>query len=575
MQQTSKKKWVPWLCIAVTAFLTLLFTTRNSPLYPDNAWVDAQAFYTMGRGWVHGLIPYRDLFEQKGPLLYLIYAVGYLIDSHGFTGVFILEVINMTFAGYWMYKCCSCLLDKTRALVSALSLIIFLTCIGQFAYGGSAEEFLFAPFFYSLYCFIQAVQENRISRKRLFLNGLMAGLVTVVKFNLLGFWFAWMMLVFFGFCAKKQWKEGILACLIFLAGMALPVLAFMLYFYAVGALKEFIDAYFLFNAINYTRTNGSMLIYKLVVLMQTAGKVIARNFPVLLFILFGIGWLWFRSKKLAVCILVQFLFTCLGIYIGGVAFWYYFLIPALFSIFACMGVIELISTLPAGRKKSQQQAKQTKQEVQTLQDAKTIQSMQKSPADLSLSGQTAASIRQAEGTEKSHGSKQSPRTHSSFTNPAAWTGLLAVFFACGLINSPNAFTETFMMPKSERWYAPMVEYMKQFDSNVLLNYGCLDTGLYTQMDQDPFMRYYMRQNVAYGAYPEIMDSQWQALKEGIPDFVIVKFKTSMPYNPYSIDHHLLDYYHEVMKASQDTVTYVLYQKNGLESNPEKVQSAAN
>ena len=33
---------------------------------------------------MNGAVPYRDLFDHKGPLLYLLYGIGYLIDSTGF-----------------------------------------------------------------------------------------------------------------------------------------------------------------------------------------------------------------------------------------------------------------------------------------------------------------------------------------------------------------------------------------------------------------------------------------------------------------------------------------------------------
>ena len=74
----------------------LLITTKSSPLYPINDWVDPHAFFTMGKGMMNGLVPYRDLFEQKGPLLYLIYGIGYLINNTNFLGVFILEVLFFT-----------------------------------------------------------------------------------------------------------------------------------------------------------------------------------------------------------------------------------------------------------------------------------------------------------------------------------------------------------------------------------------------------------------------------------------------------------------------------------------------
>lgn len=66
------------------ACLLMFFCTKSSPLYIINDWYDANAYFTMGKGMMNGAVPYRDLFDHKGPLLYLLYGIGYLIDSTGF-----------------------------------------------------------------------------------------------------------------------------------------------------------------------------------------------------------------------------------------------------------------------------------------------------------------------------------------------------------------------------------------------------------------------------------------------------------------------------------------------------------
>ena len=81
------------------ALLSLLFLavcSQSSFLYPLNDWYDANDFLTMGKGILHGLVPYRDLYEQKGPLLYGLHALAALVDSNGFFGVYLLEILNLT-----------------------------------------------------------------------------------------------------------------------------------------------------------------------------------------------------------------------------------------------------------------------------------------------------------------------------------------------------------------------------------------------------------------------------------------------------------------------------------------------
>ena len=70
--------------LIISATVTITVVSACSPLFPFNPWDDANCFFTLGRGIIHGLVPYRDLYEQKGPLLYFIYALAALISEKSF-----------------------------------------------------------------------------------------------------------------------------------------------------------------------------------------------------------------------------------------------------------------------------------------------------------------------------------------------------------------------------------------------------------------------------------------------------------------------------------------------------------
>ena len=70
-------------------FITLM--SKNSFLFRFNDWWDANAFMTVGKGILKGIVPYRDLFEQKGPYLYFIYAASAVISNKTFIGAYFLE----------------------------------------------------------------------------------------------------------------------------------------------------------------------------------------------------------------------------------------------------------------------------------------------------------------------------------------------------------------------------------------------------------------------------------------------------------------------------------------------------
>lgn len=78
--------------ITIVAVVAITICSKSSPLYPLNDWVDANCFMTVGKSMIHGLVPYRDLIEQKGPLLYMIHAVAALISETSFLGVYFIEI---------------------------------------------------------------------------------------------------------------------------------------------------------------------------------------------------------------------------------------------------------------------------------------------------------------------------------------------------------------------------------------------------------------------------------------------------------------------------------------------------
>ena len=94
------KKAFPALLALLCACLALLVATSSSPLYATNFWTDTNIYFTIGRGMTRGLMPYRDLFDHKGPLLFILYALGAAISDTSFIGVFALEALSLAAAGW-------------------------------------------------------------------------------------------------------------------------------------------------------------------------------------------------------------------------------------------------------------------------------------------------------------------------------------------------------------------------------------------------------------------------------------------------------------------------------------------
>ena len=255
--------------LAATVLLTLC--SMCSPLYPMNIWVDPNCIMTVGRAMKHGAVLYRDIYEQKGPLIYLIHMLAACITEKSFFGVFLFEIAAWTAT---MYAACRLIAQRTGAWMARAGVALFAGLVmvsGSFVRGDSAEEFCLPFLMTALVLFFRHTEREHgpLSRKEMFLCGLLAGCVATIKYTVLG--------LFLGLCATQAVlciRRGGLRTLmesagIFLAGMLIPILPWLVYFAVNGALSDAYLAYIYNNVFLYSAYTSIGLIRTL--------KTVARN----------------------------------------------------------------------------------------------------------------------------------------------------------------------------------------------------------------------------------------------------------------------------------------------------------
>lgn len=237
------------------AVLALSVATTSSPLYATNFWTDTNVYFTIGRGMTQGLMPYRDLFDHKGPLLYLLYALGACLSGTDFAGVFMLEAASLAatllagYAGIRLYGrgALSCLAIPATAMLTA-------TCTA-FTQGGSAGEFCLPALASGLFIALRRMREGPACAHPLRLHaafGAAAGWVFLIKYTGCGLFFG------LGACLLgwEAWTGGIRraagAGMAMLGGMLALLLPTALYLGANGALGACIDVYFVQNLFTYS-----------------------------------------------------------------------------------------------------------------------------------------------------------------------------------------------------------------------------------------------------------------------------------------------------------------------------------
>ncbi len=85
------------ILLSVLSFCYLLFfsVTLSPLLHCDELGMDSSMFELMGLAILKGYVPYVDLFDHKGPLLYFIEALGQWLIP-GKTGLFLLQVVSLS-----------------------------------------------------------------------------------------------------------------------------------------------------------------------------------------------------------------------------------------------------------------------------------------------------------------------------------------------------------------------------------------------------------------------------------------------------------------------------------------------
>ena len=239
----------------LVSFAVLTVCSKNSFLYPMNDWVDVNCFFTVGRGMTQGLVPYRDLYDQKGPLLYFVYALAALISEHSFLGVFVIEALLFALFLYIGGRMAELLSGKPCAFwltVSGLALGIPLS--PAFSHGGSAEEFFLPVFAGALYIVLKAMREHRpLTRSGCALLGVFAAAALWTKYTYCGLFAGLAMAVLVWYFADRMGKALPGTILWALTGAAAATAAVLIWYILNGAIGALWQVYFVDNLTLYSQ----------------------------------------------------------------------------------------------------------------------------------------------------------------------------------------------------------------------------------------------------------------------------------------------------------------------------------
>ncbi|MCR5501470.1 MAG: hypothetical protein K6F53_00515 [Lachnospiraceae bacterium] len=545
------KKNAIFLFFAAGAALLLALASRSSFLYPFNNWDDANSYLTMGKALFHGKVLYRDVFDQKGMYLYFLYGLAYLVSHTTFAGVFLLELILAVADIFGFYRILELFLDR-KGISAILAPVPFAALISSrsFWWGGAAEEICLPFLIWGLFLFLRYFKteypRKQMALKTVFAGGILAGIIANIKFTLLGFFFAWMMCVGISYLLIPVSKAGsalsgkdaadagssgalrgdfgsrflsaLRACGVFLFGMFLPFLPWIVYFGLHHALYEWYWGYVYVNVFLYSevKSMGSGLFEKCYSLLKLLYNLIRANMvyfvpaiPGIIYTMTGKGVPFI--SRIGTALLFAFLY--LGIFGGGRELPYYALPLGIFGVLgaALAGRIILWAREHIGRSR--------------------------------------------EGAPDPGEKKEPPENKS-----CGWILILSAILLTAaevLLILTNSMNIPYMKQKKEDLFLYRFrDRVLLKEDPTLLNVGCLDAGLYTLCDIVPNCRYFQTQTLHVpDKKQDPYFEQERYIEEGLTDFVIARDEV-----PAEIEDHyeLID--------SEDTLRdglilhYYLYEK---------------
>ena len=227
--------------LAIIALLPLLFFAliRNNPFERDEG-----VYATIAQGLLRDNVPYRDLFDNKPPLVFGWYALSFLLFGETVAAPRIIAAVMLSLTSVAVYAQTRLLLARGAALLAAVFFGL-ATGLPFVALHANTEAYMLLPLVGSLFAITMGMRGRR--QWWFMLAGVCAGMAVLTKqvavWNLLALS---VVAVFWRWPADRSWRAIVPAAYV-LGGATLAVSLVAIPFALNGALGDFIYASVVYN----------------------------------------------------------------------------------------------------------------------------------------------------------------------------------------------------------------------------------------------------------------------------------------------------------------------------------------
>ncbi len=253
----------------LTAIAAVFLFDLFSPLHQSNLRLmpDQDFFQLVGKVWAEGGVPYRDIWDQKGPFIFFVNMLGWKLTGNGY-GIVIIECVFLLATMWFLWLIIGTILDhecpgnRESAQSHAISMLVLWICVLWIAIcmpgSWNMTEMFCLPFLaasaWLLLRSLFAYQDRPTNRDAwhipgtwAYVHGLAFGVCFMTRLsNAMGVCVGLLVLTVL-LIMRQAWKNLGTCILGFLAGVATFFVPFAVYFAVHGVFYEFMYGTVLYN----------------------------------------------------------------------------------------------------------------------------------------------------------------------------------------------------------------------------------------------------------------------------------------------------------------------------------------
>jgi hypothetical protein len=202
-------------------------------------YVDSSIYITVAQGIVRGQLPYHDLADNKGPLIYLLSVPGLFLG--GFTGIWITEFILLFISVMFAYKTALFFGNQKRALFGTA--FSFTALLSFLLVNAGTEEYSLPFLMISFYIFTKYYFSDKqdISFLEIIVLGFCFGCAVLIRLNMFPLWAGFCALIFIDLLIKRRFVL-LGKCIIgFCLGIVIISVPVFLYLELNGIMEPFME----------------------------------------------------------------------------------------------------------------------------------------------------------------------------------------------------------------------------------------------------------------------------------------------------------------------------------------------